>query len=67
MLCGSEVAVTREEMGAVYNVNWRGKKRVHLHVNLGSRFFFVLNLKKYSDLSGLLLPGLATGICYFHF
>lgn len=43
MLCGSEVAVTREEMGAVYNVNWRGKKRVHLHVrfiiNLGSRFF----------------------------
>lgn len=50
-----EVAVAREEKGAVYNVNWRRKKEVDLHVkfiiDLGSRFLFVLNLKKYSDLS----------------
>lgn len=50
-----EVAVAREEKGAVYNVNWREKKKADLCVkfiiDLGSRFLFVLNSKKYSDLS----------------
>lgn len=45
-----EVAVAREEKGAVYAVNWRGKKKVDLHVkfiiNLGSSFFFCVELRK---------------------
>lgn len=61
----------REGSSVHCKLEGKEKKKVDLHVkfiiNLGSRFFFfVCGIKEYSDLSWLLRPGLATGICYFH-